>query len=580
MQTETLLGYIKSLLGQYKLYVILLCLIGISAAFFSVYLNYQIKEIIDKIAANPSLPVMPMIITFVICRLLYHGMFFFNRVVGTIYAPRISEQNLKYIYEKAMNHSLHWFDSNLSGESASKIDDFQQAFIGIIESFFTVLLNFSLITISLFFLFQIHMLSAVIILSFVLLYTPILYVLLKKQRILQKDYMNARQKTGGVVNDSISNAFGIKVIGTIKKEMSYSFFPVLKKMINCMKRNRSFDTYAIDGTDTIIAIIMSSFLVYFTTTLYSEGAISAGAFAFIAVTSIQIHKQINEFLDYIIFNINPLSAMLQVSYEHFNKDKTVRDIEGAKKLPYKNGDIKYDDVTFAYNQKSKSILKNFDLTIPQGQHIGIVETTGAGKTTLMKSLLRYFDINSGSITINGYKTNEVTQESLRAIMSVIPQDITMFHRSIKANLKLAKYDASDEEIISACKKAKIHDDIMEMPEGYDTIVGERGVKVSGGQRQRISIARAILKDAPILILDEATSSLDTETEQLIQESLNELFLNKKITVIAIAHRLSTLKHMDRIIVIDKGKIKEEGTHNSLIRKQGGMYKKLWEMQAI
>ena len=175
---------------------------------------------------------------------------------------------------------------------------------------------------------------------------------------------------------------------------------------------------------------------------------------------------------------------------------------------------------------------------------------------------------------------DVKQVSLYQNISMIPQDITMFHRSIKDNLLIAKQDATDAEIKTACKKAKIHADIMEMPKGYDTIVGERGVKVSGGQRQRIAIARAILKNAPILILDEATSSLDTETEKLIQSSIDDMLNTSKSTVIAIAHRLSTLRHMDRIIVMDKGKIVEEGTHGSLIRRQGGLYKKLWEMQAI
>ena len=205
---------------------------------------------------------------------------------------------------------------------------------------------------------------------------------------------------------------------------------------------------------------------------------------------------------------------------------------------------------------------------------------GAGKTTLIKCLLRYFDTNAGVISIDANNIKNVSQESLRAVISVIPQDITMFHRSIKENLRLAKYDASDEEIIMACKKARIHGDILQMPEGYETIVGERGVKLSGGQRQRVAIARAILKNAPILILDEATSSLDTPTERIIQDSINEVLEESKATVIAIAHRLSTLKHMDRIIVLDHGKIVEEGTHNGLIRKKNGFYRRLWEMQAI
>jgi ATP-binding cassette subfamily B protein len=199
---------------------------------------------------------------------------------------------------------------------------------------------------------------------------------------------------------------------------------------------------------------------------------------------------------------------------------------------------------------------------------------------MMKCLLRYFDVTDGAILIDGHNIQDISQESLRKAMSIIPQDITMFHRSIKDNLKLAAYDATDAEIISACKKAKIHDDVEAMPAGYDTVVGERGIKLSGGQRQRIAIARAILKNAPILILDEATSSLDTPTEKLIQDSINDVLENSKATVIAIAHRLSTLKHMDRILVLEKGNIVEVGSHTELLKKKDGLYKKLWEMQAI
>lgn len=195
-------------------------------------------------------------------------------------------------------------------------------------------------------------------------------------------------------------------------------------------------------------------------------------------------------------------------------------------------------------------------------------------------MIRYFDINCGKITIDNINIKDFTQNSLYSHISLIPQDITMFHRSILENLQIAKYDAKKDEVISACKKAKIHNDIMEMQYNYDSIVGERGVKVSGGQRQRIAIARAILKDAPILILDEATSSLDSKTEKNIQTSLDLLIKDKSKTVIAIAHRLSTLKNMDRIIVMDQGKVTEIGTHEELLKKKDSIYRKLWELQEI
>ena len=262
-----------------------------------------------------------------------------------------------------------------------------------------------------------------------------------------------------------------------------------------------------------------------------------------------------------------------------NHPYDVVDKENAKNIKKAKGDISYKDVDFKYGNNKTKVLNGFNLEVKSGEKLGIVGTSGAGKTTLIKSLLRYFDVYRGGVFVDGHNITDITQDSLRENISIIPQDITMFHRSIKENLKIAKYNAKDEEIIEACKKARIHDDIIAMDRGYDSIVGERGVKLSGGQRQRVAIARAILKNAPILILDEATSSLDTPTETLIQKSIDEMLKESASTVIAVAHRLSTLKHMDRIIVLDKGKIIEEGTHDNLL-KQKGLYHKLWSMQVI
>ena len=206
----------------------------------------------------------------------------------------------------------------------------------------------------------------------------------------------------------------------------------------------------------------------------------------------------------------------------------------------------------------------------------MVGSSGAGKTTFVSLLLRQFDLNSGSISIDGQAIHEVTQDSLRANIAVVPQEPSLFHRTIRENIAYGKPDATDEEIIEVAKKAQAHDFISQLPEGYNTLVGERGIKLSGGQKQRVAIARAMLKDAPILLLDEATSALDSESEVEIQKALHFLMNGK--TVIAIAHRLSTLREMDRIIVLENGKIIEDGTHETLSHF-GGVYQRLWEHQA-
>ena len=228
--------------------------------------------------------------------------------------------------------------------------------------------------------------------------------------------------------------------------------------------------------------------------------------------------------------------------------------------------------------ENKKVFSNFNLTIEANQKVGIVGYSGAGKSTLINLLLRFFDIEegNGSIEIDGQDIRNITQNSLRNNISYISQDPILFHRSIKENIIYGKQNATEEEIINATKMACCYDFIMSLENGFNTLVGERGVKLSGGQRQRIAIARAILKNSKILILDEATSALDSITEKEIQKALENLMQNK--TVIAIAHRLSTLNIMDRIIVIDKGIIVEDGTKEELLNIENGLFKKMWNMQ--
>lgn len=246
---------------------------------------------------------------------------------------------------------------------------------------------------------------------------------------------------------------------------------------------------------------------------------------------------------------------------------------GVLHVPF--GEIDFRNITFKYQKEN--VFKKFNLTIRPGEKIGLVGASGSGKSTFVKLLLRFYELNGGGIYIDDQNIAEVTQESLREAMSLVPQESVLFHRTIMENIRYAKPGATDAEVMAAAKKAFAHDFIKDLPDGYGTFVGERGVKLSGGQKQRVAIARAILKDAPILILDEATSSLDSESEMYIQEALKELMNNK--TVIVIAHRLSTIRQMDRIVVLDNGKILEQGSHRELLDLSDGKYQKLWGIQA-
>jgi ATP-binding cassette subfamily B multidrug efflux pump len=261
----------------------------------------------------------------------------------------------------------------------------------------------------------------------------------------------------------------------------------------------------------------------------------------------------------------------------------VQDKPNAKALEMKGGAIHFNKVNFGYagaNDIPITVFKDLDIKIKPGEKVGLVGRSGAGKSTLVNLLLRFYDIQTGSITIDGQDISQVQQETLRANISMVTQDTSLLHRSVRDNILYGRLDASEEDMLNAAKQAESHEFVQTLSDmqgrtGYDAHVGERGVKLSGGQRQRIAIARVMLKDAPILILDEATSALDSEVEAAIQHCLNKVMENK--TVLAIAHRLSTIAQMDRLLVLDEGKIVESGTHTELINK-GGIYAKLWEHQ--
>lgn len=264
-----------------------------------------------------------------------------------------------------------------------------------------------------------------------------------------------------------------------------------------------------------------------------------------------------------------------VRFEELMNVQPEKEDEHAQELTDVKGEITFDNVTFQYDE-GKEVLSNISLTFPQGKMVAIVGPSGGGKTTLCHLIPRFYEISSGSISVDGHDIRTVTRSSLRQKIGIVQQDVFLFTGTIFDNIAYGKLGASREEVVEAAKKANIHDYIMSLPEGYETFVGERGVKLSGGQKQRISIARVFLKNPPILVLDEATSALDNVTENYIQDSLDELCKNR--TTIVVAHRLSTIKHADEIIVMDRDGIQERGTHAQLLEKENGIYKELYEAQ--
>ena len=260
--------------------------------------------------------------------------------------------------------------------------------------------------------------------------------------------------------------------------------------------------------------------------------------------------------------------------EEILKEHLIVDASGARDLRLTQGNLTFEEVDFSY--ENTAVFKDFSIEIPAGEKVGLVGKSGAGKTTFVSLLLRHFDVSAGSIKIDGQDIRDITLESLRSVIAFVPQDTSLFHRTIRENISYSNPKAKEAQVKKAAKLAQAHEFIEKLPNGYETLVGERGVKLSGGQRQRIAIARAFLKNAPILVLDEATSSLDSESESAIQVSLERLMKGR--TVIAIAHRLSTLKKMDRLVIIENGKIMEDGSPEELLKKPDGLFKKMWDHQ--
>ncbi len=388
-------------------------------------------------------------------------------------------------------------------------------------------------------------------------------------------YANASSALSGSTVDAVTN---IRAVHQFTR-LPYEVDRVGKKVAEARRldiKQWQLSEYAL-VLNNIIIVALVALVAWLLSSLWLSGSITAGdvvmvltLLASVIGTLTFIGATMNQFIRHY--------GEVQEGLEQILLPHDMLDAPGAVDLDVTDGTIFVHNVDFNYRdgKVDATVFKDLDLLIPARERVGLVGASGAGKSTLVSLLLRQHEVTDGEITIDGQDIAKVTMDSLRRAIAFVPQDSMLFHRTLKENIAYGMPDATDEEVIEAAKKAQAHDFIAETQYGYDTLVGERGIKLSGGQRQRIAIARAILKNAPILILDEATSALDSESEVLIQKALKELMEGK--TVIAIAHRLSTLREMDRLIVLDQGRIVQDGTHDSLLTQEG-IYKRLWEHQA-
>ena len=402
-------------------------------------------------------------------------------------------------------------------------------------------------------------------------------IFVPKLALAAQEQSDARSLMTGRITDAYSNIATVKLFSHSNRESAYAKESMEEFMVTVHKQMRLVTVIETLTNFTSISLIVSTAGIGLW--LWSQELVSAGAIATSTALALRI-KGLSQWIMWEFARLFENLGTVQDGMGTLSKPHSVVDKTDAKPLAVTKGEIKFDHVDFAYDPR-KPLLKKFDLTIKPGEKVGLVGRSGAGKSTLTNLLLRFYDIQNGSITIDGQNVRDITQESLRSQIGLVTQDTSLLHRSVRENLMYGRPNATEEEMLKAVEQAAASEFIPNLQDakgrtGFDAHVGERGVKLSGGQRQRIAIARVMLKDAPILLLDEATSALDSEVEVAIQENLTHLMEGK--TVVAIAHRLSTIMAMDRLIVLDKGEIVEQGSHEELLA-QCGVYAKLWAHQS-
>ncbi len=502
-----------------------------------------------------------------------------GNLIGFIALVRLSTRAQKQVLELAtttlLSRSVGFHSNNIGGKLVSNALDYPNAFGKLLDTTYLQIIPFILtMLIGIGVVLGKSLPMGLALLGITVL--TIILILLESQRRSGRRAERKRAQNQMVANlsDTIVNTQAIKTFANERQELAKHDH--LSSILMNLRLTDWTTTGAISSIRLAILLALQVGFIAFIAHLVKVDPAVLGVGIFSFAYTLTLTSKLFE-VGAMIRNIEEAFLQAASMTEILLQETEIKDIPKAKDIVVKQGEISLNTIDFSYSDaKDELVFKKLSLTIPAGQKIGIVGPSGGGKSTFTRLLLRFDDVSKGSITIDGKDIKKVTQESLRKAISYVPQEPLLFHRSIMENIAYGNPDATLTEVKAAAKLAYADSFIEKLPQKYDTIVGERGVKLSGGQRQRIAIARAILKDAPILILDEATSALDSESELFIQRALSRLM--KKRTAIVIAHRLSTIQKMDRIIVLDDGVIAEDGTHQKLIKKNG-LYAKLWAHQS-
>lgn len=509
-------------------------------------------------------------ITWLIIEFGFRGSGFISAAV----MPKFEADIRMTMFDYVSRHSHIFFTNNYSGALANKINDMPRSGHNILYMLTSLFVPLFVTTITMTVMFtQMYPFFGLVICVWVFIHIGICLIVSKHCQELASVHAESRSKLAGRIVDAFMNNVTVRIFARRQHEFKVAQEhqnDEMTKHINALKYMEYVKALLGVICLLFIGVLMTILEIY----AYKNYLIDVGDWVFIIQGSINV-TALTWWAGYELPKLFSEIGTCKQALVLMNTPHQILDIPDAKPINAPKGEIVFDNVTFQY-ERNNNIFSNQNITIKSGEKVGLVGFSGSGKSTFVNLILRYFDINEGRILIDGQDIAKVTQDSLREHIAFIPQEPSLFHRTLMENIRYGDLNATDKEVVEAAKKAHCHEFIIKLKDKYQTAVGERGTKLSGGQRQRIAIARAILKKAPILIMDEATSALDSVTESYIQESFNEIAEGK--TTIIIAHRLSTLADMDRILVFKDGYIIEDGTHDELIELEGH-YKELWDMQS-
>ena len=577
-QPMQLLPFFWHIVKPYRWYFIGMMITGLIWGIQTTLSPYLLKLIINGIAdysGNKANILSVIKIPAILYTLLFVLMTFNFRITDWFVlraTPGIRQDIIVTLFTYLKQHSHQYFQNHFAGSLLNKITDMASGGVSVLQKLEQTFSQVCVLIIAMVAMFFVNPLFAVILVGWAFLFILTSLAFTKKIKTRSHLFSTSKTETAGNIVDSISNIINSRLFARQDFEVSR----IKTAVIDTVAKDRDMQRYVLYMRiyqDISIVSLMGLMLLTLII-MYSKGKVTLGDFAFVLSISISMFQIMwflaSQFVQFAEDLGQCAQALSIISTPH-----DIVDAPNAQPLQVTHGKIEFENVTFSYNINNP-LFKNINLLIEPGKKVGFVGFSGSGKTTCVNLILRFFDVTSGRILIDDQNIANVTQNSLHQSIAMIPQDTSLFHRSLIENIRYGRLDATDAEVIDAAQRAHCHEFISQLTEGYHSLVGERGIKLSGGQRQRIAIARALLKQAPILLLDEATSALDSVTERCIQEGLHTLM--QGCTTIVIAHRLSTLAEMDRILVFDKGNIIEDGNHSELL-KANGHYAKMWKMQA-